>query len=159
MSPPLPNFKRMMAIIDEVFATRTDPNQLQVNEEVMTALEKIHPSTLSELANANGPYCWVLLIPTHKQVMEDFLARKISETDILLQTRVGESYDSIYLCSASTLPEYRSQGITKKLCLQSIESIRQSHPINALFVWPFTNEGVKLAESVAKSCKLPLLMI
>jgi hypothetical protein len=156
MSKPLPNFSRMLSLIDEVFDTRKDPNQLQVTQQVMKKLEKIHPATLSEFADENGPVVWVLVIPTTTVVMNDFLSRKISEKDILTQTKPGEKYTCIYLCSVTTLPEYRGKGESKKLCLQAIQSICKDHPIEALFVWSFTKEGEKLAASLAKECKLSL---
>ena len=40
------NFERMMQIIDEVFSTREDPDQLQVNENVIARLQELHPATL-----------------------------------------------------------------------------------------------------------------
>jgi hypothetical protein len=156
MSKPLPNFSRMLSLIDEVFDTRKDPNQLQVNQQVMKKLEKIHLATLSEFADENGPVIWVLVIPTTTTVMNDFLSGKISEKDILAKTKPGEKYTCIYLCSVTTLPEYRGKGKSKKLCLQAINAIRKDNPIEALFVWPFTKEGEKLAASLAKECKLPL---
>lgn len=156
MSKPLPNFSRMLSLIDEVFDTRKDPNQLQVNQQVMKKLEKIHLATLSEYADENGPVIWVLVIPTTTTVMNDFLSGKISEKDILAKTKLGKKYTCIYLCSATTLPEYRGKGESKKLCLQAINAICKDHPIETLFVWPFTKEGEKLAASLAKECKLPL---
>lgn len=55
MTLPKPNFQRMLNLIDEVFATRNDPDQLQVTPQQLKKLEQIHPSTLSELANEDGP--------------------------------------------------------------------------------------------------------
>ena len=158
MPKPLPNFQRMMTLIDEVFDTRKDPNQLQVSQHEMKKLEKIHPATLSEFADENGPVIWVLVIPTTTGIMNDFLAGKISEKDILDKTKPGEKYTSIYLCSVTTLPEYRGKGESKKLCMQAIKRISENHPIESLFVWPFTKEGEKLASSLAKACNLPLYM-
>jgi len=156
MPKPLPNFNRMMTLIDEVFDTRKDPNQLQVNQKQMKKLEQIHSATLSEFADENGPVVWVLIIPTTTTIMKDFLAGKISEKDILDKTKPGEKYSCIYLCSVTTLPEYRGKGESKKLCMQAIKSICKDHPIESLFVWPFTKEGEKLAEALANKCNLPL---
>ncbi|HTA62788.1 MAG TPA: GNAT family N-acetyltransferase [Bacteroidia bacterium] len=146
----------MLSLIDEVFDTRKDPNQLQVDQKVMKKLEKIHPATLSEFADEKGPAVWALVIPTTTTVMNDFLSRKISEKDILTKTKPGEKYTCIYLCSVTTLPEYRGKGESKKLCIQAINAICKDHPIETLFVWPFTKEGEKLAASLAKECKLSL---
>jgi hypothetical protein len=156
MPKPLPNFNRMLQLIDEVFETRQDPNQLQVNQTVMKKLEQIHPATLSELADENGPVIWALLIPTTTEVMNDFLAGKISEKDILIKTKPGEKYTCIYLCSVTTLPEYRGKGKSKKLCLDAINSICKDYLIETLYVWPFTKEGELLADSIAKLCNLSL---
>jgi hypothetical protein len=123
----------------------------------MKKLAQIHPSTLSEVADENGPVIWTLLIPTTTEVMNDFLAGKISEKDILSKTKPKEKYTSIYLCSVTTLPEYRGQGKSKKLCLDSIKAICKDYPIETLFVWPFTQEGELLANGLAKACNLPLL--
>jgi len=156
MPKPLPNFNRMLTLIDEVFDTRSDPDQLQVNEQVLKKLEKIHPACLSEHADENGPLIWVLIIPTTQIVMDNFLSGKISEKDIVAKTEPGEKYTCIYLCSVTTLPEYRGKGNSKKLCLNAIQAIRKDNPIETLFVWPFTKEGEQLAQSLAKECKLPL---
>ncbi len=157
--PILPNFQRMMSLIDEVFATRNDPGQLQVDGKVMHKLESIHPATLSEFADVNGPVIWALIIPTTRVVMNDFLVGKISEKEILQNTEPGESYDCIYLCSVTTLPEYRGKGDTKKLCIEAVQSVCNDHSITTLFVWPFTKEGENLAKALASECKLELQIL
>ena len=151
------NFDRMMKVIDEVFATRKDPDQLQVTNQQRKKLEKIHPATLSELADDNGPLIWVLIIPTTSKVMKDFINGFISEKELLERTNPGDSYDALYLCSASTLPEERGKGKTKRLCIEAINSIKKDHSIKTLFVWPFTREGNALAESLARELGLNLL--
>src|SRR4051812_16443410 len=110
-----PNFGRMMQLIDEVFATRSDPDQLQVNRQQLEKLYQIDPSTLMEVSNDEGPLIWVLMIPTTKEVMQLFLSGHLSERELLDKTQIGENYSCIYLCSATTLPEIRSQGKTKAL--------------------------------------------
>jgi hypothetical protein len=151
-----PNFKRMMDLIDQTFATRNDPGQIQVTQAQMKKLESIHAATLSEIANEDGPLIWILLFPTTHQVMNDFLERKISEKELLKQTQPKQNYDCIYLCSATTLPEARGKGETKKLCLKAIREICKDHKIRTLFVWPFTTEGEKLAASIANECSMEL---
>lgn len=155
---PADNFKRMMQVIDETFATRNDPGQIQMNAAQRKKLEAIHPSTLSELANEDGPLIWVLLIPTTQEVMQAFLNGKITEKELLDQTKVGQPYDCIYLCSASTLPELRGKGQTKALCIKAIKEIASQHPVRTLFVWPFTKEGDYLAQGIAKALGMELLI-
>ncbi len=147
----------MLQLIDEVFATRQDPDQLQVTREQIEKLNKIHPAALTEEADENGPVIWVLMIPTTRAIMKDFIAKEISEKELLDKTKPGQSYDCIYLCSATTLSEYRGKGKTRELCLKAIADIVKDHPINTLFVWPFTKEGDGLAGSLARTCKLDLL--
>lgn len=38
---PLSNFERMIALVNEVFATKNDPDQLDVNLQVMERLVQI----------------------------------------------------------------------------------------------------------------------
>src|SRR5688500_19040546 len=102
-----PNYRRMMRLINETFATRSDPDQLQVTGEQLKKLGKIHPKSLSEVSDLNGPLIWALLIPTTQNVMNEFLTGHISEKELLEKTRPGQKYDCIYLCSVTTLPEAR----------------------------------------------------
>lgn len=146
----------MLDLIDEVFATRNDPNQIQVTPEQLKKLNLIHQSSLTELSNENGPLIWLLIIPTLKTVMDDFLIGNISEKEILDHTPVGVAYEAIYLCSVTTLKEERGKGKTKELCLTAINEIKKDHPIETLFVWPFTKEGEALANSIANASSLKL---
>lgn len=149
-------YQRMMAIINNVFATRNDPDQLQVTQGDVRKLQALHPATLSEYNEGSGPIVWLLIIPTTNDVMQKFLPGEISENQVLQQTKPGEIYEAIYLCSVTTLPEYRGKGITTKLALDAIDAIRKDHPISSLFVWPFTDQGKKLAEKIAKKSGLAL---
>ena len=122
----------------------------------MKCLLEINPSTLSEKTDENGPIAWMLIIPTTKKIMDDFLTRKITEKEILDRTPLGEKYDTIYLCSALVLPEYRGRGLAKQMVLHEIQSILNQHPIQSLFVWSFSTEGKSLANWVANELNLPL---
>jgi len=150
------NYQRMFELIEEVFSTRNDPDQLQVGDNAIKKLNAIHPATLSEIADENGPLIWALLIPTTTNIMNDFLAGKISENDLLEKTKPGQEYDCIYLCSVTTLPEMRGKGETKKVCLDAIQKIRDTHLIDTLFVWAFTKEGEILADSLSTATGLKL---
>ncbi|MBI3509717.1 MAG: hypothetical protein HY064_03565 [Bacteroidetes bacterium] len=149
------NFDRMLELVDEVFSTRHDPSQLQVNEDVLHRLQKIHPATLSE-ENNNGPVAWILIIPTTEKIMNEFLNGKISEQELFDKTFPGEKYEAIYLCSATVLPEHRKKGLALMHTLRAINEIRKDHPVKFLFVWPFTNEGKLLAEKIAERTNLEL---
>ena len=152
----LSNFERMIQLSDEVFSSRTDPDQLNVNENVMERLQLIHPDTISEYDDGNGPVCWILCIPTTLELMTQFVNQKISERELYELTPLITKYEAIYLCSALLLEEFRGKGIAQGLAVKAIESIKIDHSIKALFYWPFSKEGEKLAEKVSRLVGLPL---
>ncbi|MDP1747758.1 MAG: hypothetical protein Q8L90_19440 [Bacteroidota bacterium] len=153
----LSNFERMIQMAEEVFAVKSNPDQLDVNEEILTRLRAIHPATVTEYNDSKGPVAWVLTLPTTLDLMNKFIDRNITEKQLLDLTPVNIKYETLYLCSAMTLPEYRKKGLTKRLTLEAIEKIRETHPIQNLFVWPFTKEGEALANAIAHPVSLPLL--
>ena len=153
---PLSNFERMIQLAEEVFATKNDANQLDVNEEVLEQLRKIHPAAVSGYDDGNGPVAWLLLIPTTLELMNRFLEGRISERELVELTPLDIPYQALYLCSALVLEEYRRKGITKKLAFNAIETIRKDHPIKALFVWTFSHEGYLVSEALARELTFPL---
>jgi ribosomal protein S18 acetylase RimI-like enzyme len=150
------NLQRMIQLADEFFETKNDPGQISVAEEVMSMLQKIHPATLSEKKDENGPIAWVLVLPTTLRLMEEFVAEQINERELLEKTPIGASYDAVYLCSALVLPEHRGKGLARALAADAVRSIRKDHPIEHLFYWPFSPEGERLANSIAREINLPL---
>lgn len=146
----------MIQLADEAFAVKDDPTQLDVNERVLDRLHRIHPATVAEYNDGNGPVAWVLLIPTTTELMNRFLTGDISEKQLFDLTPLDTKYDALYLCSAMVLEEYRRRGITRQLSLQAIEAIRKDHPLQAAFVWTFSPEGDLAAEKIAQLAGLPL---
>ena len=147
----------MLQLAEDVFATKNDPDQLDVNEKVIARLQKIHPATVSEYDDGNAPVVWILLLPTSIDLMNKFISRKISEKELFERTAPNSKYEAIYLCSAIALEEFRGKGIAKRLTLGAINSIRKDHSIKSLFVWPFSKEGNQMAELLSKELSLPLL--
>jgi GNAT superfamily N-acetyltransferase len=150
------NLHRLIKLADEVFAVKNDPDQLDVNQQVIDRLLSIHPSTVSEYANADGPVAWILIIPSTIYLMQLFLEKKISEKELFELTQADETYDALYLCSALVLPEFQRKGIAKRLILAAIENIQKDHPIKCLFAWPFSKEGDLISETIASLTSLPL---
>ncbi len=153
----LTNFERMVQLADDVFAVRTDPDQLQVDQDVLANLRKIHLATVSEYDDGNGPVAWVLIIPTTAALMQAFLSGQITEMQLYERTPVGAVYEAVYLCSGMVLEEYRRQGIAGQLALAALARIRADHPIAALFTWAFTEEGRIASIALARATGLPLL--
>jgi predicted GNAT family acetyltransferase len=150
------NYERMIQLADEVFSSRTDPHQLNVNENVMEHLQLIHSDTISEYDDGNGPVCWILCIPTTLDLMNKFINKEISERELYELTPLNTKYEAIYLCSALLLEEFRGKGIAQRLGVKALENIKIDHPIKALFFWSFSKEGEKLAEKVSSLIGLPL---
>jgi len=148
--------KRLTELADKVFSVKNDPEQLNVDEKVLKQLQNIHPATISEYRVEDGPVAWLLLIPTTKELMVRFLDKRINERELFEMTPPRATYEAVYLCSALVLEEFRGKGITKGLAIKSIRDIQKDHPIASLFVWPFSTEGEKAAETIAREVKLPL---
>lgn len=152
----LSNFERLVKLADEVFASKNDPHQLDVNQEVIERLQRIHPATVCEYDDGNGPVAWVLVLPTTTELMNQFIENVISEKELFDLTPTDTTYEALYLCAALVLEEYREKGIAKQLTLNAVKNIRKDHPLKSLFVWVFTNEGDLLSETVARLTFLPL---
>ena len=152
----LSNLERLIQLADEVFAVKSDPSQLDVNPEVRERLLKIHPATLSEYNEGNGPVAWVLIIPTTIDLMNRFLSEEITEKELFELTPLNEKYDAIYLCSALVLDEFRRKGITRNLALKAIQEMKKKHPLKAAFIWAFSPEGDQAALTIARLAGLPL---
>jgi GNAT superfamily N-acetyltransferase len=150
------NLERMIQLAEEFFAAYQDPSQISVNGHVLRRLRHIHTSSITEKNTPQGPIAWMLVIPTTQQIMEQFVAKKITERELYNNTPLHVPYHAIYLCSALVLPEYRGKGIAKRMMVRAIQSIRKDHPIQALFYWGFSREGKKLAASIARTVSLPL---
>lgn len=153
----LSNYERMIKLAEEVFASRTDPEQLDVDETVIEHLQEIHPSTVSEYNEGNGPCVWILVIPTTTQLMQLFLNKEITEKMLYERTPMHTTYEAVYLCSAMVLEEYRGKGIATRLTVDAVNAVAKQHPIKNLFVWPFSKEGDKLAQKISILTQLPLL--
>lgn len=154
----LSNYERMIQLAEDTFAVKNDPSQLDVDEKVITHLLKIHPSTVSEKDDGDGPVAWILLIPTTEILMRQFLNEEISEKELYERTPLNEKYDAVYLCSAMVLEEYRKKGIAKTLTLSALQNIRRTHPVQYLFVWNFSAEGAASSSAIAQAASLPLLI-
>jgi len=152
----LSNLERMIQLANEIFAAKTDPDQLDVDQEVIERLTRIHPATVSEQDDGNGPVAWVLLIPTTLDLMKQFLEKEITERELFDLTPSETTYEALYLCSALVLEEHRHKGIAKRLTLNGIENLRRDHPLKALFVWAFSKEGDLGSEAIARLTSLPL---
>lgn len=153
---PKDNFARMIRLVDEFFETKNDPDQLSIDEEVMNRLHEVHPSTMGEIADEDGPVAWTIVIPTTASVMKQFLNKEINEQALMDLTSPGQVFESVYLCSALVLPEHRGKGLAKKLTVDSVRSIMLDHRITTLYYWAFSKEGDALANAASFELGIPL---
>lgn len=153
---PTDNFTRMIHLADEFFETKNDPSQLSIDEQVMKRLHGIHPATMGEIANEQGPVAWTIVLPTSAAAMELFLMKEIGEQELMERAEKEKQFESIYLCSALVLPEQRGRGLARQLIDDSIRSIVNDHPIRTLYYWAFSTEGDALARSASRTFNLPL---
>jgi len=145
-----------MRLAEEFFDMKNDPDQIAVDAAVIEKLGRIHPRSMSEERDENGPVAWILVIPTTMPLMEAFVRKTINERELLEKTPLAVPYDALYLCSALVLPERRGQGLARALTLDAIGAVRRDHPLKALFYWGFSGGGEALAASVARASGLPL---
>lgn len=144
------NLQRMIQMAEEIFDMKNDSRQLQVNEEIIEKLLSLHPSSVKEIDYGKGPVLWLLLIPTQTKVMDEFVSGKIDEADILTFTKKEEPFTAVYLCSVMVLPEYRMKGLAFNSTIEAILEMSKTNLLTNLFVWPFSDEGKALAESIAR---------
>lgn len=150
------NLHRMIQLAEESFGMAADPAQLTVDEAARAKLLRLHPRTMGEVRNAQGPIAWTLVIPTTLPLMEGFLSGRLTERDFFESTPESAIFEAVYLCSALVLPEFRHQGIARRLLVESLEAICAVHPIKDLFYWAFSGAGGRLAEAVAVEFGRPI---
>ena len=97
-----------------------------------------------------------MIIPTQTEIMKRFINGNINESEIFSETENTKPFTTIYLCSIMVLEEYRNKGLAFKTSINTIQSIKESNPIESLFVWPFTAEGKLLAEKIATHLSLKI---
>ena len=153
---PPGNRERMINLAEEFFDMKNDPDQLAVDGDTMAKLRALHPATMLEESDMDGPVAWMLVIPTTTALMERFISAEINERELLAMTQPGGPFDALYLCSALVLPEQRRKGIARRLALKAVAEIRAANPIRHLFYWGFSGAGDELAASIARESGLPL---
>ena len=152
------NYQRLLELADQLFNTKSDPEQLDVNEHVIETLQDIAPVLVHEHQIDHEAVAWITLIPSNETLTEAFIQGAISEKNYFEKSVVLSAFDTIYLCSAIVLEEFRHQGIVSQHCKAAIEHMRIQHKIKQLAAWPFTAEGLSCARAIAHRLELPLIL-
>jgi GNAT superfamily N-acetyltransferase len=148
--------QRMIGLAESFFDTKNDPAQLSITQEVIDRLRRIHPRSMTEVGDEEGPYVWIIVIPTTTATMEEFLRGAIDEEALLGRTLPGTACDALYLCSALVLPEFRGRGLALRAVCDAVQAIRKDHPLRTLYYWAFSEEGRRLAAAVGRETGLPV---
>ncbi len=152
------NYQRLLELADQLFNTKSDPEQLDVNELVIATLQAISPALVHEHQIEHEAVAWITLIPSNKSLTEAFIQGALTEKNYFEKSVELAHFDTIYLCSAIVLEEFRHQGIVSQHCKKAIEQMRSKHPIVQLAAWPFTAEGLSCAKAIAHLVGLPLIL-
>ncbi|MBL0132806.1 MAG: hypothetical protein IPP79_01725 [Chitinophagaceae bacterium] len=156
---PESNYERMIQLAESVFDTKSDPDQLDVDEKVIERLLRIHPSTVSEFDDGNGPVVWILVLPTTSVLMKLFLNKEISEKELFYTTPI-----EAILMPSTYVPLWfwkntEEKGLARKMTLEAVENIRKEHPIKTYLFGHLVKKEMALAERVAQLAELPLLKL
>lgn len=141
---------------EDFFKTENDPEQMENKKENIPRLRALHPKAYQWKIVDDRPVGWVALVPTTKELMNDFLSCKITERQLFDETQPAKEYDAIYLCASFTMPEHRDKGYALELNIDSIESISQGKKLT-LFAWPISGEGEGLANKIEEKFQTKIL--
>ncbi len=141
--------KRAIEIGEEIFATQSAPDQMQVSEENFEKLKALNPNTILYEVIDNEPVGWVVLVPTSTEIMDKFLSGVIGEQKILDLAEKQEHYPALYLCAAAVLPAYRRQGLAVRLLKEAVSRMPLQDGYQ-MYAWPTSEEGKALLEKFQK---------
>lgn len=147
----------MLNIAEQYFKSESDPNQIPITRESIYKIQKLHPKTVICRLENGEPISWVTVLPTQIELMEKFLIGEINERELLNLTKVRDSYEALYLCSAFTVPKHRGQGLAVKMFLEAIDAIPHAKNVQ-LFAWLFSQEGGKVIEKLNQILGMKILI-
>lgn len=150
----------LVSVTDDFFHTESDNTQIPASQESRDKFFTLDPYCLAVDIDENGePRGHVLLIPTQKTLAERFLKNSITEKEMFDLTQKSDVYDALYVCSAVTMPKYRRQGVALNLLTTTIEKFvsRYPNPIDLIFAWPYSDEGMKLGKVLEVKISRPIV--
>ena len=142
----------LMREAENFYNTKTDPDQMPINEESGKKLAKIHPSWLTVgISDDDKVIGAAVIMPTQKELGEQFVAGNITEKELLEKTIPAKYYDAYYLCSILVLPEQRRKGNGTIISLAAIRRTAGDQLAGKyFFAWPYSDEGERLMEDIKK---------
>lgn len=99
----------------------------------------------------NGmPIAWSVVLPTSKENERKFLRGEIGENQLFEVSIKNPSFESLYLFVAIVLPEYRQNGLAKKLMSYQIKYFQDEYKVSNFFAWVFSANGESLLKSLER---------
>jgi hypothetical protein len=140
--------QKTLEIAEEFYGTSIDPEQIPINKESFDKLMSLHQEAIKLKADADGnPISWVVVVPTSKETMESFLEDKSTEKELFDRAVIEKKFESLYLCSAFTVPEYRNKRLATELLLDSIKEFASDNSVQ-LYAWVYSKEGEGLVNQL-----------
>jgi hypothetical protein len=145
-------------VAEEYFDTSHHQDQMPVNEETQRKLSSLTPYWV-QYATSDGikVISSIVVVPTQKELALKFVNKEISEKQLMDLSQPAEKYSALYLCSGITLPEYRRQGLVKKLFQETIKYIPLTKDA-LFFAWPTTELGNQVVEHERLESEIPILI-
>lgn len=136
-------FLQLLKYVDDFFPDTFSSLELPATEDTFRSLLALDRRTIQvDIDQSTGDlFGWMISLPTTSILMGQFLAEEISEKELFEQTcaiaQLGKyQLESVYLCSAFVLPEYRGQGVGRALVHAAINAYRVENEEVQLFNWP-----------------------
>lgn len=145
-------------LAEKYFGAEDDETQMGTSYENSKWLYKHIPESINIIKINNKRVGFTFLLPCTRKDMHDFISKEINERQLWERVKKNKrlkNFDSIYLCSAFVLPEYRRKGLALKTSKVHINHlVKKCKNKVSLFYWNWSKEGEKLALRLAKDLKI-----
>lgn len=152
----LSHLGKAMQIAENVFATGSDPFQIDINDENL------------QWTIRKTPQCWTLILvdgecvgsaavlPTSSETMREFLAGTLNENEMMEKVKANahelKTADCLYLSGVSILPQFQNQGISAQAFIHTVEAAKKEFgSIRHLFCWTNSDASTALIEKIRSS--------
>jgi len=148
--PANKDIEKMNRIALELFGPGGD-SMVEPNLENAEKLISLEKNNLICFKENNQPISWALVLPTSREKAERFLKKEITELELFNRSVEKPLFESLYLFSVVTLPDYRKRGLSSRLVKYQIEYFRNKYKIKDFYAWALNPEGKSLIESLKKN--------
>lgn len=153
--------KQLIEMLVSYFDPASDPAQIPVDKDQYSWIKNKLPECGMIIKYKNEVIGTTLILPCTESLMLNFIAGKINEAELTKKIReenIGyEKMQAIYLCTVFVSPVHRGKNLAVEAFVRSIHAINADHKASCLFYWPYSIEGQKTCEKVAKILGLKLL--